>query len=114
MRKKIINSLFIFLIILMCSTVAFATHIPTEIPPSLNGYDDGRIEQMATSIIGALMWIGYAIAVGMVVFIGIKYIMASADERASLKGMFIKVFVGSLIIVLSVTITNFVLQIALS
>ena len=112
MRKKMVNSLFIFLIILMCSTVAFATHIPTNIPPSLNGYDDGRIGQMAANIIGALMWIGYAIAIGMIVFIGIKYIMASADEKASMKGALIKVVVGGIIIATSVTITNIVLTIA--
>ena len=56
------------------------------------------------------MWIGYACAIGMVVFIGIKYIIASADEKASLKGMLVKVIIGSLIIVGSLMITNAVIS----
>ena len=56
------------------------------------------------------MWIGYACAIGMIVFIGIKYIMASADEKANLKGMLVKVVIGSIIIVGSLTITNAVIS----
>lgn len=57
-----------------------------------------------------MMWIGYACAIGMIVFIGIKYIMASADEKANLKGMLVKVVIGSIIIVGSLTITNAVIS----
>ena len=57
-----------------------------------------------------MMWIGYACAIGMIVFIGIKYIMASADEKANLKGMLVKVVIGSIIIVGSLTITNVVIS----
>lgn len=57
-----------------------------------------------------MMWIGYACAIGMIVFIGIRYIMASADEKANLKGMFVKVVIGSIIIVGSLTITNAVIS----
>ena len=46
----------------------------------------------------------------MIVFIGIKYIMASADEKANLKGMLVKVVIGSIIIVGSLTITNAVIS----
>ena len=57
------------------------------------------------------MWVGYACAIGMVVFIDIKYILASADEKASLKGMLVKVVIGSFIVVLSLQITNAVIYI---
>ena len=63
-----------------------------------------------TNLIEAMMWIGYALSVGMVIFIGIKYVIASADEKASMKGMLVKVFRGSFIIAFSVTITNFLID----
>ena len=44
-------------------------------------------------------------------FIGIKYILASADEKASLKGMLVKVVIGSVIVVLSLQITHAVISI---
>ena len=47
----------------------------------------------------------------MRMFIGIKYILASADEKASLKGMLVKVVIGSFIVVLSLQITNAVISI---
>lgn len=77
--------------------------------PNLSGGETNAIV-FAANVIGAMMWIGYAIAVGMIVFIGIKYIIASADEKASMKGMLVKVFIGSFIIVFAVTITNFIIS----
>lgn len=60
------------------------------------------------AIIGAVQWVGYAIAVGMLVYIGIKYIMASASEKADLKGALVKYVVGAIIIVFATTIASWV------
>lgn len=76
----------------------------------LHQYGGDEFTNAANKIIGAMMWIGYACAIGMIVFIGIKYIMASADEKANLKGMLVKVVIGSIIIVGSLTITNAVIS----
>lgn len=54
-------------------------------------------QTFATKLIGAMQWFGYAIAVGMVVLIGIKYVIASADEKASMKGAFVKYVIGAFI-----------------
>lgn len=115
MKKKVLN-IFVFLsiFILMFSSISYATtnFIPSgdDVKPSLGGIDDeSKIQEMVRNIIGTMAWIGYAIAIGMIAFIGIKYMLASADEKASLKGTLVKVVVGSVIIVLSVSIVNFVI-----
>ena len=46
-------------------------------------------------ILGNIQWIGYAIAIGMLIYIGIKYTMASASEKADLKGYMIKFVIES-------------------
>ena len=60
------------------------------------------------TIVGMMQWVGYAIAVGMLVYIGIKYVMASADEKADLKQALIKYVIGAIIIVFATTIASWV------
>lgn len=109
--NKVISTIFAMMLILVIPCISFATDdVIRDVDPTL----PGGSEQLATTtekVIGTMMWIGYACAIGMVVFIGIKYILASADEKASLKGMLVKVIIGSLIIVLSLQITNLVISI---
>lgn len=62
----------------------------------------------ASNIIGYIQWIGYAIAVGMLVYIGIKYVMASANEKADLKNSLIKYVIGAVLIVGGVTIAGWI------
>lgn len=112
MKKKTIKTLAIFLVMLyICfSTVAFATnYIPDVGDPTAPSTEFNTI---AENIIGTMMWVGYAIAIGMVVFVGIKYVLASADEKASMKGIFVKVVIGSLIVACATTIFNMVLSMA--
>ena len=68
---------------------------------------DGASSTAAT-IIGFMQWFGYAIAVGMLVYIGIKYIMASASEKADLKQALVKYAVGAVLIVFAVSIAGWV------
>ena len=68
-------------------------------------------EDTAKTIIGAIQWIGYAIAVGMLVFVGIKYVMASANEKADLKNSLIKYVIGAILIAGATTIASWVFAI---
>lgn len=108
--NKVISIVFVLMLILATPCISFATDAIRDVNPAL----PGGSEQFTTTtqkVIGAMMWIGYACAIGMIVFIGIKYILASADEKASLKGMLVKVVIGSLIIVMSLQITNIVISV---
>lgn len=62
----------------------------------------------AGNLIGVFRWIGYAIAVGMLIFIGIKYVMASADEKADLKKSLVKYVIGAILIIGAVSIANMI------
>ena len=68
----------------------------------------GDAGSKAATIIGFMQWFGYAIAVGMLVYIGIKYIMASANEKADLKQALIKYVLGAVLIVFAVSIAGWV------
>ena len=66
---------------------------------------------VASNILGAMQWFGYAIAVGMLIYIGIKYTMSAADERANLKGSLVKYVIGALLIVTASSIIGWIISI---
>ena len=101
--KKVMSLLMtVAMLAMMCSTVfGFSGIKPTVTAP--NGAND-----TASTIIGVMQWFWYAIAIGMLVFIGIKYVMASANEKADLKNALIRYVVGAVLIVFAVTIAGWV------
>lgn len=40
---------------------------------------------IASTVLGAIKWIGIAIAIGMLMFLGIKYVTSSPEGKADLK-----------------------------
>ena len=105
--KKRIGSLLIIFVLHMCfTTSSLATSILIDVDPGLPSNQDNA-NKLVGNFTGLLSGIGYVISVGMLVFIGIKYLLASADERASLKGMLPKVVIGSLIIACASTLVIF-------
>ena len=118
MKKIVFLRCVIIFTILLCVFSCFSYAIASdgssvlisvgpELPPSAS-----RARSAANSLIGALKWIGYAIAVGMIAFVGIKYIMSAADEKASMKGLLVKVVIGALIIVFANMIVNAVISLS--
>lgn len=62
---------------------------------------------IASKILGAFQFIGYAIAIGMLIVVGIKYTMASAEDKASLKSSSIKYIVGAILIAGAFSVAGF-------
>ena len=105
MAKKCIICIFLVCFYMISLCTCFATALDgIGLNPTPTAPDGG--DTIAGKILGFLQWAGYAIAVGIVIYIGIKYIMASADEKASLKSTVIKFFIGAFLIVNATTILN--------
>ena len=98
--KKYISILTTVALLLVPSLV-FA-FVPMEPNPSA---PDG-ISPMVKTILGAIQWIGYAIAIGMLIYIGIKYVTSAANEKAELKSASVNYIIGAIIIAGAVTICN--------
>ena len=103
---KILSIVLLVAVLLMSfSNVVFADAIeginPTPTPPE-GGAD------LANSILGALMWIGIAIAIGMLIFLGIKYVTSSPDGKADLKKQLGVYILGFVFIVGATTIVGII------
>ncbi len=91
------------LIVLSIPTILFAFDptIGDPDPKAPNG-----ISPMVETILGAIQWVGYAIALGMLIYIGIKYTMSAADEKAELKKMSVNFVIGAIVIAGAATLCN--------
>lgn len=99
--KRRMLSLFIAVVMLLLSTnIAFAL-TSTDLPGKDDGTnklaDTGAVTTIST-VLGTVRWIGVMLAIGWLIYLGIKYVMASADEKASLKGGMIKMLIGVVIL----------------
>ena len=63
-------------------------------------------------IINAIAWIGYAVSFGMLIFIGIKYMLSAANEKATLKQGAINYVIGGVMIACASVIANIVAMVA--
>ena len=97
MKNRILSILMTFMMILPCMAMAFTPFQTDPQEPTGLGTPVGKI-------LGAIQLFGYAIAIGMLIYIGIKYMMSSANEKAELKQVSIYYIIGAIVIIASSTI----------
>ena len=95
---KILSIVLVVAILLMTvlGTVSCAATVPepTEVNPG-----DG-INNTVGKVLGIIRWAGIAIAVGVAMFVGIKYITASPDGKAEVKKTLV-LYIGGIVLLLS-------------
>ena len=107
--KKFVSILMTVTMLCMMCSVALAASVDSEFTPGITMTDEAAT--FANSILGFVQWAGYAIAVGMLIYVGIKYVMASANEKADLKNSLIKYVIGAVLIAGAATISQWIFAI---
>lgn len=101
MKMKKIASVLVVVFVL-CASIVFAD--------STEG--GSKLIEAAWGIVNALLWVGYAVALGMVVYIGIKYITGAADAKANMKSAVVSYLIGALVVFSATTIAKIVVGFA--
>lgn len=99
--KKMICFITVFIlsmIMIMPYTCAIEISISNLTPAQPSGIK-------ATTILGVVQWIGYVIGIGMIIFVGIKYLLAGAGEKAKAKETLIPILIGAILITMGTAIT---------
>jgi hypothetical protein len=102
---KILSVALVAVMMFMCfSPMVFAADGLGDlgINPKPDSSNLGQGASLANTILSALMWIGVAIAVGMMIFLGIKYVTSSPDGKADLKKQ-LGIYVLGLVFILGAT-----------
>ena len=102
--KKMMIYLMIIITVLILPNTLFAFNPNISVSPK----EPTGISPMVSTILGIIQWVGYAIAIGMLIYIGVKYTMSAANEKADLKSASINFVIGAIIIAGASTICGWV------
>ena len=108
--SKILSIVLLFVIIATIATNAFAV----TNPKSLSGTDTASFNSIGNKIIGGIQAIGSIVAVAILVVLGIKYMIGSAEEKAEYKKTMIPYLIGAVLIFAASNIAGMVYNFASS
>lgn len=115
-QVKILSiALIVLTVLLAISNVVLATDIPGKIDTIAKGNADAntdKVVNLGATIVTIIQTVGTVVAVVVLLILGIKYMMGSAEEKAEYKKTMIPYLVGAILIFASTTIVNVVYNIA--
>lgn len=114
--SKVIVVLCIIFTILAIGIISYGTDAG-DVLEQLNGETQGNIDKekiigLGNSVIAVVRIVGVVVAVVILLVLGIKYMMGSAEEKADYKKSMIPYIVGAILIFASSTIVGVVYDMA--
>ena len=101
----------ILLIISMGASVVYGL-TPKDMKANSSATGTSEVQSLGQNIMGVVQVAGVVIAVIVLMVLGIKYMMGSAEEKAEYKKTMIPYLVGAILIFAASTIANVVYQFA--
>lgn len=96
--KKMVKFISVLMIALLVATPVFATGFtPEQVKGDTNTGTDA-VQQMGFDLVGILQVIGIIASVAILIVLGIKYMMGSAEEKAEYKKTMIPYLIGAVFI----------------
>lgn len=108
--KKILKVISVLLIIIMAFTIVspvFAAITPSD----MNGSSTVQTEDMknfGNKIVGIIRAAGIILSVIMLMVIGIKYMLGSAEEKAEYKKTLMPYTIGAVLLLMASTVSGFI------
>lgn len=111
MKKKIFLCVIVIITLtLMFSSIVFASDASSVIGGLNNASSDvGVLAGPATAIIGLIKYIAIAVAFGMIIIIGIKWMTAGAGGKATIKDTLLPYLIGAICVGAASAIAEFAL-----
>lgn len=113
--KKQVKILSMILIILMVLTTISSATIESKIDTIAAGNANAnadKVVSLGATIVTIMQTVGIVVAVVILLILGIKYMMGSAEEKAEYKKTMIPYLVGAVLIFASTTIVKVVYNMA--
>ena len=101
----------ILMLVLVGSNVVYGL-TPTDLKANTSATGTTEIQNFGGNIMGVINVVGVVVAVVILMVLGIKYMMGSAEEKAEYKKTMIPYIVGAVLIFGATTIANVVFQFA--
>lgn len=104
----------ILLIVSMGASVVYGADLTPKDLKGQAGTGTDEVQDLGEKLMGVIQVAGVVIAVIILMILGIKYMMGSAEEKAEYKKTMIPYLVGAILIFAASTIANVVYQFATS
>ena len=120
MKKQVKMVTTILMIVMILTTLAsgvFATDpkgVLDNIKDGGTNVEVGGVEQFGKAIVSVVRVVGVIVAVVVLLILGIKYMVGSAEERAEYKKTMVPYIVGAVLIFASTTLVGIVYDLATS
>ena len=114
---KIISVVLMIMILASVATTVFASADPSFDPVNMTGKSDvntSKITDMGNGAIKVVTTIGMVASVVVLVVLGIKYMLGSAEEKAEYKKTLLPYVIGAVLVFAAATIASMVFQFASS
>ena len=109
---KVLTAIATALILLSMGTSIVYGLTPNQLVANSNATGATEVQNFGQNIMGVINTVGVVIAVIILMILGIKYMMGSAEEKAEYKKTMIPYLVGAILIFAASTIANVVYQFA--
>jgi len=96
-EKILIILINLILIIFLISSTVFGTLID-EFENSIRTHGADELKNTGGTILGVIRVIGTIVAVGMIMILGVKYMVGSADEKAEYRKSMLPYLIGAILI----------------
>ena len=105
-KKAIVALVLAVMTIMLCVVPVFAASSKVgEVTVTTNpGKVDSKLTTVGSTVLGYIQVIGTFIAVGVLMFLGIRYMTASANEKADIKKSIIPYIIGAIVLLAAVNI----------
>ena len=105
-NKKFIKVLSIIMLVVMMlvslKTTVFADGVSGDFDTDTSAIAGSNASNIAKTILGTLKWCGVGISIGMLIFLGIKYVTSAPEGKANLKGQ-LGVYVLGFVFIIAAT-----------
>ena len=102
----------ILMLVLVGSNVVYGL-TPTDLKANTSATGTTEIQNFGGNIMGVINVVGVVVAVVVLMVIGIKYMMGSAEEKAEYKKTMIPYLVGAVLVFAGATIVNVVYNVVI-
>lgn len=109
---KILTTIATILLIVSMGTSIVYGLTPGEMSANTSATGTTQVQSLGQNLMGVIQVAGVVIAVIILMILGIKYMMGSAEEKAEYKKTMIPYLVGAILIFAASTIANVVYQFA--
>lgn len=109
--KKSIKIISVLVLIVMIISMVSTVFAVTD-PSTLKGTGTDKFDSIGNKIIGMVQAIGSIVSVLILVILGIKYMMGSAEEKAEYKKTMIPYLIGAVLIFAASNIASMVFKFA--